>query len=527
MMKRFYSSPAIRKLGLSFLLIIILLASLVVRVWGARFGLPEYVYHPDEKAIVERAARILSTGDFNPHAFRYPSLYIYIQASAYAIYFLWGAAKTIFRVPPDYAIPQYYLVGRLTTALIGTATVVLIYKIGREIANRRLGLISAALLGFTYLHGIHSHYVTGDVPVTFFMLLSFLCSASILRGREVKPYALAGLFAGMATAVKYNGGVVIASLLVAHLLSADWEEWLDSKLVWGVVFFALGFLISTPYALPNLPTFLTDLATVLNHYRTTQPGFMGDHTWLWHLKALFTGSDTPLMIVATIGFFSLLIKPKRAHLLLLSFPLLYFLAISSFRVHFERNLVPLLPFTALFAAYALDRAVTWLAARRGCQERGKTMGLCLAVLLLLLLPATSIVQFDRLISRKDERTTAGEWVGANIPAGSKIAVEHYSIPFPRENYEVEDVLFVGKHTLEWYQKQGFDYVIISDGVWERLLAEPEVYREEAQTYSDILEQSTLLAEFQAKNIPTYLVRGYPTVRIYHFPRVQIFRLERK
>jgi hypothetical protein len=41
----------------------IVLLSLALRMWGSGFGLPAYTrYHPDEHALVERAAQILWPG---------------------------------------------------------------------------------------------------------------------------------------------------------------------------------------------------------------------------------------------------------------------------------------------------------------------------------------------------------------------------------------------------------------------------------------------------------------------------------
>ena len=76
------------------ILVVILVAALGLRLWGSGFGLPAYTrYHPDEHALVERAAAILWTGDWNLQRFNYPPFYAYLQAGSYAAYFLWGAAQ--------------------------------------------------------------------------------------------------------------------------------------------------------------------------------------------------------------------------------------------------------------------------------------------------------------------------------------------------------------------------------------------------------------------------------------------------
>ncbi|MGD8463142.1 MAG: hypothetical protein PVI09_04690, partial [Anaerolineae bacterium] len=62
------------------LLGVILVASLGLRLRGSGFGLPAYTrYHPDEHALVERAAQIMWTGDWNLHRFNYPPFYAYLN----------------------------------------------------------------------------------------------------------------------------------------------------------------------------------------------------------------------------------------------------------------------------------------------------------------------------------------------------------------------------------------------------------------------------------------------------------------
>ena len=161
----------------SVLLVLILLIALALRVWGSGFGLPAYTrYHPDEHALVERAAEILWTGDWNLQRFNYPPAYAYVQAIGYAIYFLYGVTQDLWLYLPTFIVPNYYQVGRLLTAVFGTLTVLVVYLTGRQFSGRRTGLLAAALLGGNYLHIIHSHYATFDVMVGFWASLTLLFS---------------------------------------------------------------------------------------------------------------------------------------------------------------------------------------------------------------------------------------------------------------------------------------------------------------------------------------------------------------
>src|SRR5512140_548635 len=74
----------------AFALPAILVAAFVVRAWGVESGVPHAV-GIDEPAILDRALRILNTGDWNPHIFDYPTLVIYLHAVVSIALFLGGA----------------------------------------------------------------------------------------------------------------------------------------------------------------------------------------------------------------------------------------------------------------------------------------------------------------------------------------------------------------------------------------------------------------------------------------------------
>lgn len=171
----------------------------------------------------------------------------------------------------------------------------------------------------------------------------------------------------------------------------------------------------------------------------------------------------------------------------------------------------------------LDAGSDWLRDRL---KWSRLRGHMLAVLgagLLVVLPLIASVAFDSALNQVDHRETAGQWVETNIQPGSKIAIEHYSIPFDYDQYHVEDVIRLGDHDLDWYQREGFEILIVSDGIWEVLRRQPEFYADEVAMYDALSGNGTLLAEFVPQ--PARLVvGGYPTVGIYHFAPVRIYQL---
>jgi hypothetical protein len=88
---------------------------------------------------------------------------------------------------------------------------------------------------------------------------------------------------------------------------------------------------------------------------------------------------------------------------------------------------------------------------------------------------------------------------------------------------VEDVIRISDHDLSWYQQEGYDLLIISDGVWEVLRRQPVVYADKLTVYDELVTHSSLLAQFTPRP-PGIVVAGYPTVAVYHFAPVRIYKV---
>jgi len=488
--------------------------------------LPEYIYHPDEHALVERAAAILRTGDYNPHWFNYPSLYIYLQAFGYIPYFLISAARGFGNTIPDPAPYGFYFTGRLITGFLGALTVLAVYGLGARMYERKIGLISSALLTFSLLHVVHSHYATTDLPMAFAVVLSLLFCQLTVEKQELRYTMLAGLFAGLSASIKYPGAVAIVPVLVAQLLISRQHTWVavGQRLGLGVGAFLAGFLLGTPYALLELNTFLSSLASVVGHYGASQPGFEGLDAGLWYVRQAMTSADAPLAAVGLAGIVWAALKRRRGDLLLLSFVVPYYLLVSLWRVRFERNLVALFPVLTVLAGRFLVEIVTGLPRRWPALRRWDGAILAAALAVIVIVPAMAIVEFDSTLAKMDHRTVAAESANAYIPAGSKIVVEAFSIPLDWDQFQVTHLVRIDSEPAQWYTEEEIDYVVVSDGHWRILFRQPERHRRELTTYEDILSRSTIVQAYPAE-IPALLNRGYPTIAVYHFPDVLILRLD--
>ncbi len=168
--------------------------ALVLRLWSVDWQLP-YQFHNDEQNYLGVAMIAWAHGDPNPHRFLNPSLLAYVDTVLYLL--LGGAQAEAFRVFAEafgrhvWDPKGFYLIilaARAIVALLGTATIPVVYLAGKELFNRRTGLFAAWFMAVAFLHVRNSHYATNDVAATFFAAASFQRSAmrALASGRAGK-----------------------------------------------------------------------------------------------------------------------------------------------------------------------------------------------------------------------------------------------------------------------------------------------------------------------------------------------------
>src|SRR5687768_908836 len=120
-------------------LAIIFVLAAMLRFVGVGTGIP-FNIGVDEPEIMERAVRMMRTGDFNPHFFDYPGFYFYVQLGVACLRFLVGATAGEWTSLDQVDTADFYLWGRAATALVGTLTVLLVYMSGLRWGTRHATL---------------------------------------------------------------------------------------------------------------------------------------------------------------------------------------------------------------------------------------------------------------------------------------------------------------------------------------------------------------------------------------------------
>jgi hypothetical protein len=421
----------------------------VLRFRGLGFGLPHTQARPDETFIIDLARSFLR-GDFSPQFYDYPWLYGWALTGLYLVYYVWGRVFGVFHSIPDLLASwpvhwePWFLIDRALSASAGTATVLVVFWIGRRIWDASSGLVAALFLSVAFLHARDSHFGTTDVAMTMLATLSvgLIVDAHFTRRRT--RFALAGLVGGLAAATKYNALLLAVPILasqVLHVIESPGNRRraaLDSRLVLFGIAFVAAFAIGVPFVLLDRDRFMTAMEALRGSMATGTPGIGIGNGWLHHLQfSLRYGLGLPLLVAGVAGAAAILIFEPAIGVLLLSFPIAYYAAAGSIRNLFFRYAIPVVPFLCLAAARLVCRAAAYVvsstyvvsAFRRTHTVRLKPdttydapyAAVTAVLAVLIALPsAISTWQFDRIISETDNRVVVSQWFAQHVPPGSSI-----------------------------------------------------------------------------------------------------------
>ncbi|HEX8235091.1 MAG TPA: phospholipid carrier-dependent glycosyltransferase [Abditibacteriaceae bacterium] len=448
--------PEYSLLARAWLPLLLFTLALCARLIGLRWGLPSperwYSYHPDERQIV---AAVLSldffSGDFNPNFFNYPSLFIYLGYVAHFLTSGFGLTHQITTGNQMWAFAHDVIFSaRFVCAVLGAATVPLVYLTAREVGDRRIAIIAAALMALLPGHVQHSHFATVDVPATFFVALSLWLAVRALRDStkfnehsdeyptdDITRWRRNSLMwsafaAGLAAATKYNGVIVLIAPLIALWLlhrSARGKQAHSVKTI-GILHTAplllalsiAGFVIGCPYSLLNFREFwgedVNGFAYELFVHPREGSGEIFQNTgngWWYHLTFnLPFAVTTPLLCAAIIGAATLKMQTHDKRVLtapLLAFAVVYFFALGFSQVRFMRYVLPLAPALCVFAALLID----FVATRRSATHSRLGIVLGTALCLLALMGTVDVL---RPFARTDARDAAATWLKANATSAT-------------------------------------------------------------------------------------------------------------
>lgn len=405
----------------------ILAAALVVN--GMWWGGDEH-WNPDQMAL--RSVTLPDRLPLEPSSFLKPPFHTYV------VFFTTVLPQKLFEnglqaltgSPQDLG-PSILWFARLIQLAIFLGLVLAVYTIVRRASGRRAAgataLLAATAAGFV----LQAHFLTTDVPVTFWMLLAFLFAQSLHRTGRLRDYVLAGVLTGVATAAKYNGLAVGIAIPVFHALANRTVPFhrmaFDRRLVISMLMVVGGFVAANPYAVITYSKFVSDF--VYNYVTTPlYDGAKGpsDTSYFQFLKRSIEILGWPLFAATVLGAALSVARLRRQASAELATTLaaaavfaLYFWKFGAFPRLETRFVVSAIPFLLIAAAPGFG----WFG-----QTRPRLALTALALLVAYNVYASLWVGYR---FAADPRMASFAWATRNVPAGATIEATGYAPNFGR------------------------------------------------------------------------------------------------
>jgi len=479
-------------------IIAIFILALLVRTLGISHGFP-FIFHPDEPAVVRSAMGFRF--NLNPKHFDWPSLHFYLNYFVFSFFIsfrsllqILNLKKMIISVYPllwrDPLV--FYLISRFFNAFLGAFTVVPIYLIGKRLFNSKVGLLSALVLALFPFHSYSSHFALVDVPMVFWLTWGIYFTSGILKENNLKNYIYAGLFFGFSASTKYNGGLGVFTIVVAHciriflyrnekLLSASGL----SKFFIAGLFSILGFVFGTPYSVLDFDKFIRSDSPIGALWQFTN---VGKVNFISHIQQFvssltygfandFGYSFLLLFIASPIVFFSKALKKedkfKVAFLFIPAIVLFYY--ISGFEKNRSHYYAITYPYVVLIVGYF------------NLLRENKKIVLYLIFSLVFIPPFFLILKDDFLFIRKDTRVMLYNYISSHQDRSNTVFYSSNSLSIVLDKFshlqrkKVNGELFRNRMSKKILDKGIFlttkpqEGLKLSSKIGNRLRRGPEIY----------------------------------------------------
>jgi 4-amino-4-deoxy-L-arabinose transferase-like glycosyltransferase len=111
-----------------------------------------------------------------------------------------------------------YIVSKATSAMMGAVTCVLVYMIGIEFFDRRIALVSAAILALMPDFVAHTQIAALDAPVALFFTLTIYLFMKALKNNNPGYYIASAVSLGLLIDTKFTGILAIPIMVILYIL---------------------------------------------------------------------------------------------------------------------------------------------------------------------------------------------------------------------------------------------------------------------------------------------------------------------
>jgi hypothetical protein len=428
-----------------------------LRFYGLSKGAPYHHFHIDEHFVFAGADLLrqgMSKAAESQKFFMYGPLPMHLVNVVRSVYEWLGGPLTL-SAPDDGT--TYMLLGRSISALLGTATIPLVFVIANRLAGRAAGLIAAGLLASAVLHLRDSHFFTVDASMVFFCVVTWAAAVAIADHGKPSAYIMAGAAFGAALACKYTAVFLVPLIVAAHLCSpatprsirpfGSWRRWA----LQGIAPLAIGavvFLLLDPMVVLFHQKFRDDISDQISNpllgasrplwnanFRDVQPQLY------WFTNLLPWGIGPAFALCGVAGVLWLVTRRTRLALAVAAYPLAYYAIAGQTVTPFIRYSLPLIPGLAVAAGVLCSDLLH--------HARWRRLGVA-ATAVVVVSTALYAAAYMNIYARPDIRLQASTLISAMVPQGASIVVEpSHNIPptgrYLREPDFYKDYVAWGSH----------------------------------------------------------------------------------
>jgi hypothetical protein len=231
----------------------------------------------DERYNASNVAAVLAHDQWRPVSTHYPTLSYLPHAATLKVYETARSLPWLSSLPTTFGMaPQgrpfltriAVRYSRIIQALLGTASLFVVFLIGRRLFGAWVGLGAAFVLAVAPWHLRQSGVFKPDVTLVLTAVLTLYAILAARRSDSLRGYAIAGAMVGATAAAKWNGAALALPLFVAIALSGVRDIGLLVRRTAAAAAGGAGvLLLFNPWLVLAPDMYRRHLGSTVDHYR--------------------------------------------------------------------------------------------------------------------------------------------------------------------------------------------------------------------------------------------------------------------
>lgn len=176
---------------------------------------------------------------------------------------------------------------RLPTALFGVGTILITYILGKELYNKKTGIISSLILLTSSLFIHFSRLTMKDIPTLFLILCSLLFFSRWVNNKPNYNIYLGFFFVLLAFGIKHILGLFPLIVLFTYILIFERNKIKKTKKHILISISIIISIISIWYFIKIRPDYPNIIRYLINHFKNPAEGH--NYGWLYYIRVIKAG----------------------------------------------------------------------------------------------------------------------------------------------------------------------------------------------------------------------------------------------